>query len=121
MSAPLSPDPQMSALTEPPCRSPAPDPVQMMDNARRASAFLKALSHETRLVLLCLIAERERPVGEFEEILNLRQPVISQHLARLRADGMVTTRREGKLIYYRISNPDVQRMIATIYDIFCHA
>lgn len=93
----------------------------LMGKARKASEFLKALSHENRLLLLCLLAERERSVGELEAILQLRQPTVSQQLARLRLDGMVTTRREGKVIHYSLANDDVRRMIGVIYDIFCGA
>ena len=92
---------------------------QLMRKARTASDFLKALSHENRLLLLCLLAEGERSVTELENILSLRQPTVSQQLARLRFDGMVTTRREGKAIYYSLASDDVRRMISVIYDIFC--
>ncbi len=88
-------------------------------SARRASDFLKALAHETRLLLLCLLSERERSVTELENILSLRQPTVSQQLARLRLDGLVTTRRDGKTIYYRINDDDIRRVISVIYDIFC--
>lgn len=91
----------------------------LMRKARKASDFLKALSHENRLLLLCLLAERERTVTELENILSLRQPMVSQQLARLRLDQLVTTRREGKAVYYSLANEDVRRMIAVIYDIFC--
>jgi DNA-binding transcriptional ArsR family regulator len=93
----------------------------LMRNAREASDLLKALSHESRLLLLCLLAEKERSVGELEEILSLRQPTVSQQLARLRFDDLVTTRREGKTIYYSIANEDVRRLIEVIYDIFCES
>lgn len=91
----------------------------LMLKARKASNFLKALSHENRLLLLCLLAERERSVGELESILAMRQSAVSQQLARLRYDGMVDTRRDGKTIYYRLASEDVRRVIAVIYDIFC--
>lgn len=92
---------------------------KLMRNARAASDFLKALSHENRLLLLCLLAERERSVTELENILSLRQPTVSQQLARLRLDDLVTTRRDGKTIYYSLASDDVRRVIAVIYDIFC--
>jgi DNA-binding transcriptional ArsR family regulator len=94
---------------------------ELMRNARDASDLLKALSHESRLIVLCLLAEKERSVGELEQILSLRQPTISQQLARLRFDDLVTTRREGKTIYYSIANDDVRRLIEVIYDIFCES
>jgi DNA-binding transcriptional ArsR family regulator len=97
----------------------SPELEQMMRKARKASDFLKALSHETRLLVLCLLAERERSVTELENILSLRQPTVSQQLARLRLDGMVTTRRDGKTVYYSIADENVHRIISVIYDIFC--
>jgi DNA-binding transcriptional ArsR family regulator len=92
---------------------------QLMRKARKASDFLKALSHESRLLLLCLLAEGERSVTELENILSLRQPAVSQQLARLRFDGMVVARRDGKTIYYSLANDDVREVISVIYDIFC--
>lgn len=97
----------------------SPELQRLMRKARDASDFLKALSHESRLLLLCLIAERERSVTELEEILSLRQPNVSQQLARLRLDGLVDTRRDGKAIYYRLANEDVRQIITVIYGIFC--
>lgn len=97
----------------------SPELEKLMQNARRASDFLKALSHENRLLLLCLMAEGERSVGELENILSMRQSAVSQQLARLRFDGLVTANREGKQVYYKLANEDVRRMIAVIYDIFC--
>lgn len=90
-----------------------------MRKARKASDFLKALSHENRLLLLCLLAEKERSVSELENILSLRQPTVSQQLARLRYDGLVNTRRDGKTIFYSIASEDVRRVITVIYDIYC--
>ena len=98
------------------------DPAELdrlLGKARKATNFLKALSNENRLLLLCLLAERERSVGELEDLLSIRQPNVSQQLARLRLDGLVDTRRDGKTIYYRLASDDVLRMIGTIYDIFC--
>ncbi len=92
---------------------------RLMRSARKASDFLKALSHENRLLLLCILAEKERSVGELENILSLRQPTVSQQLARLRYDDLVTTRRDGKTVYYSIADDDVRRVISVIYDIFC--
>lgn len=92
---------------------------QLMGKARKASEFLKALSHESRLIVLCLLAERERSVSELEQILSLRQPTVSQQLARLRLDGLVTTRREGKAILYSLANEDVRRVIGVLYSIYC--
>lgn len=91
----------------------------LMRNARAASDLLKALSHESRLLVLCLLAEKERSVSELEHILALRQPTVSQQLARLRLDGLVETRRDGKAIYYSIADEAVRRVIEVIYDLYC--
>jgi DNA-binding transcriptional ArsR family regulator len=105
---------ELSANTE---LSPRLD--QLMRNARSASDFLKALSHENRLLLLCLLAEKERSVSELENLLAKSQSSVSQQLARLRYDNLVTTRRDGKAIFYSIANENVRSVIALIYDIFC--
>jgi DNA-binding transcriptional ArsR family regulator len=94
---------------------------EMKRNAQTASDFLKTLSHESRLLLLCLLAERERSVTELEQVLALRQPTVSQQLARLRLDGLVTTRRDGKTIYYSVADERAKRFIRLIYDTFCKA
>jgi DNA-binding transcriptional ArsR family regulator len=92
---------------------------RMVDNAKRASDFLKALAHESRLMILCILAEGEKSVSELENILNLRQPTVSQQLARLRADGLVSTRRDGKAIYYKLASEEARVVIGAIYDVFC--
>lgn len=92
---------------------------RLLKNARQASDFLKALSQESRLLVLCLLAEKERSVSELESILAIRQSALSQQLARLRYDDLVTTRRDGKQIYYSIADDDVRRVISVVYDIFC--
>lgn len=100
-------------------RSRSNDLDRMVDNAKRASNFLKALAHESRLMILCILAEGEKSVSELEDLLNLRQPTVSQQLARLRADGLVSTRRDGKTIYYRLASEEARVVIGAIYDVFC--
>ena len=92
---------------------------RVVDNAKRASNFLKALAHESRLVILCILAEGEKSVSELEHELSLRQPTVSQQLARLRADGLVSTRRDGKVIYYSLASDEARTIIGAIYDVFC--
>ncbi len=92
---------------------------RMRSNAKRAADFLKALAHESRLMILCILAEGEKSVTELEHELNLRQPTVSQQLARLRADGMVTTRRNGKTVYYSLASAEARVVIGAIYDVFC--
>ena len=88
-------------------------------NAHQASEFLKALSHEVRLLILCFLIEGEKSVGEIEKMLRLRQPAVSQQLARLRADGLVETRRNGKNIYYSLARTEVRDVIGALHDAFC--
>jgi DNA-binding transcriptional ArsR family regulator len=92
---------------------------ELIANARQASEFLKALSHETRLVILCLLAEGEKSVIEIERILELRQPAISQQLARLRADGLVEAHRRGKNIFYSLAHPQARQIIDSLHKAFC--
>jgi len=100
-------------------RSRAADLTRMVDNAKRASDFLKALAHESRLMILCILADGEKSVSELEEILDLRQPTVSQQLARLRADGLVSARRDGKAIYYSLASNEARVVIGAVYDVFC--
>jgi len=94
-------------------------PQDMAQDAHRASEFLKALSNPSRLLILCQLAEGEKSVSELEDLLGLRQPTLSQQLARLRADRLVETRRDGKLIYYRLSSNEARRIIELLYELFC--
>lgn len=97
------------------------DMGEMLDQARAASEFLKALSHEARLVILCQLAEGEKSVTELEQSLNLRQPAVSQQLARLRADNLVATRRDGKNIYYSLARDEVREVISALHRAFCRS
>ena len=87
--------------------------------ARRASVLLKALSHETRLIILFMLAKREKTVTEIEELLGLQQAVVSQHLARLRMDQLVDTRREGRLVYYAVGNSEICAVVNSLHEVFC--
>ena len=92
----------------------------MVENARNATNFLKALAHEGRLLLLCHLASGEKSVTELEELLSARQAAVSQQLARLRLEGLVEFRRDGKAIYYRLHDERARRMIELVYDMFCN-
>ena len=102
-------------------KKPDIDVDELMRNAAAASDFLKALSHEARLVILCLLSEGERSVTEIEQLLKLRQPAVSQQLARLRADDLVETRRDVKNIYYSLARPEVRQVIEALHSAFCAA
>ena len=90
-----------------------------MEQARTASKLLKALSHETRLVILCLLSDGEKSVSELEKHLSLRQSAVSQQLARLRADDIVDKHRNGKNVYYFLARPKVREIIDALYRTFC--
>ena len=92
---------------------------EMMEQAQSASNFLKALAHEGRLMILCHLSSGEKSVTELENLLSSRQAAVSQQLARLRLEGLVSCRREGKAIFYSLSDPKVQRAIELVYDMFC--
>jgi DNA-binding transcriptional ArsR family regulator len=111
--APPEPDDQEAS------RDMSPELAIMMQKARKASDFLKALAHENRLMILCLLAERERSVTELEAALELSQASVSQQLARLRHEGLVETRRDGRTIYYSLPDETTRRFMQAIYDKFC--
>ncbi|MEM6659170.1 MAG: metalloregulator ArsR/SmtB family transcription factor [Pseudomonadota bacterium] len=92
---------------------------RMVENAARASNFLKAVSHEGRLMILCHLLSGEKSVTELEDLLSARQAAVSQQLSRLRLEGLVTPRREGKAIYYRLADDRPRRMLEVVYELFC--
>ena len=85
----------------------------------RAVTFLKTLSHEGRLQILCLLLDQDLGVGALAEKLGLSQPMASQQLMRLRAEGYVGARREGKAMIYHLRRQDVKPVIAALRDAFC--
>ncbi|MGB5559203.1 MAG: metalloregulator ArsR/SmtB family transcription factor [Paracoccaceae bacterium] len=95
------------------------DMDMMMNNACDAANMLKALSHEGRLMILCHLVTGEKSVTELEELLSARQAAVSQQLARLRLEGLVTPRREGKTIYYSLTDDRPKRILEVIYELFC--
>lgn len=97
----------------------AEDMEKMMKNAQLASNFLKAISHEGRLMILCHLASGEKSVTELEDLLSARQAAVSQQLSRLRLEGLVTPRREGKAIYYSLTDDRPRKIMELVYDMFC--
>lgn len=96
--------------------------LQTADMARRAgdaAALLKTLAHPARLMLVCSLVESEYAVGALEAKLDLHQPHLSQHLTVLREAGIVATRREGKQIFYRLTEEKAAQLVAALYIIFC--
>ena len=90
----------------------------LWENTRGANILLRAMANENRLMILCLLAEGEQSVGEIETMTGARQPTVSQQLARLRADGLVESRRDGKTIYYSLISERTRRVLALLDD-FC--
>ncbi|MCB9971268.1 MAG: helix-turn-helix transcriptional regulator [Hyphomonas sp.] len=91
----------------------------MQANAAGATVLLKSMANETRLLILCQLAHSERSVSELLEIIPLGQSALSQHLAILRRERLVTTRREGQSVYYALSSVEVRAIIGTLYQLFC--
>lgn len=98
--------------------APAP-PNEMARNAASAAAYLKTLAHEGRLMILCHLGSSEKSVGELENLLGIRQAAVSQMLARLRDDALVSTRRDGKTIFYRLADDSTRDLIGLLYQQFC--
>ncbi|MFO1089940.1 MAG: metalloregulator ArsR/SmtB family transcription factor [Hyphomicrobiales bacterium] len=92
---------------------------ELARSADRASDFLKSLANPLRLRILCMIMERERPVGDIAEELGVRQTAVSQHLALLRKDGLVAPRRDGQTIHYRLADRNVRKVVKLLYELFC--
>lgn len=96
------------------------DAEELLDRAQDASNLMKALAHEGRLMILCHLSSGEKSVTELENLLESRQAAVSQQLARLRLEGLVSARREGKAIYYTLSDPRARRLVEVIYEMFCN-
>lgn len=91
----------------------------MSQNADVAARLLKMLAHGQRLRVLCLLVNGELSVGQINELIDLSQSALSQHLARLRGEGLVATRRESQTIYYRLNSGPAQQIIASLHAIYC--
>lgn len=89
------------------------------ESAGRAATLLRLLANEKRLMILCQLADGELAVGDIQSRVGLSQSALSQHLALLRAEGIVATRREGQAIFYRLDDPAAMRVIETLAELFC--
>ena len=90
------------------------------DQARQATSLLKAMANESRLLVLCHLAESgELSVGELAERVGLSQSPLSQHLAKLRDEGLVATRKEAQNVFYRASDPKAEQLLVLLHDLFC--
>jgi DNA-binding transcriptional ArsR family regulator len=114
--------PDVPLPAEPGCGAdgePGLSPDDMMAKAQDAAGFLKALAHEGRLMILCFLSTGEKSVTELENLLGSRQAAVSQQLARLRLEGLVTCRRDGKTIFYSLSDTRAERVVGLVYEMFC--
>ncbi|MFV0386249.1 ArsR/SmtB family transcription factor [Paracoccus sp. (in: a-proteobacteria)] len=98
---------------------PLSNSAEMEQRATEAAALLKALAHEGRMMILCHLSGGEKTVTELENLLEQRQAAVSQQLARLRAEGLVTCRRDGKARLYSVSDPRAAEVVALMYRLFC--
>ena len=95
-------------------------PIDLMEmQAEKAASFLKSMANKHRLMVLCALFDGERSAGELARQLGTKQPNTSQHLFKLRAEGLVETRREAQTIYYRLASDDMKPIIEHLYRLFC--
>lgn len=92
--------------------------VKLEEQTEKASALLKALANEKRLMIVCILSKGEKNVGDLEQFIGLSQSALSQHLARLRRDGIVDTRREAQTIYYSIKDDAVPKLLSCLASIY---
>jgi DNA-binding transcriptional ArsR family regulator len=95
------------------------DLKQMANSANRASALMKTLGHKDRLMILCHLADGEKSVGQIAELLQIPQSPLSQHLSRMRKEGLVETRREAQTIFYSLKSGEAARIVEVLYELFC--
>lgn len=98
----------------------APDLAVLEEKAAEAARLLRLLANERRLLMLCHLAgEGEMSVGALAEAVGLSQPALSQHLAKLREDGLVATRKEAQAVFYRLADPKAARLLLVLRDLYC--
>jgi len=95
------------------------DMEQMNEAADRASALMRTLGHKGRLLILCQLASGEKSVGELSDSLDIPQSPLSQHLSRMRKEGLVETRRQAQSIYYSVKADEVGKIIECLYGLYC--
>jgi DNA-binding transcriptional ArsR family regulator len=91
----------------------------LKEKSGQASRLLKSLANDRRLLILCHLSENEKSVGELERLVDLSQSALSQHLARLRRDNLVHTRREAQTIFYSIASAEANAVLKTLYELYC--
>ena len=97
------------------------DLANLEDSARRASTLMKSMGNPHRLLILCQLVDGEKRVSELEKIVGLSQSALSQHLARLRRDNLVSTRRQAQTIFYSLAGQEARAVIETLYGLYCAA
>ena len=95
------------------------DLLELQANVRRACVLLKAMGNDRRLLILCHLAQGEKSVGTLEQLVGLSQSALSQHLARLRRDNLVKTRRDAQTIYYSLASEEAMVLMASLYQVYC--
>ena len=95
------------------------DIAELKENAKNATALLKTMANEWRLLILCQLAEGEKSVGELENLIGLSQSALSQHLAILRREDLVQTRRSAQSIYYSLASNEAESVMMTLYNLYC--
>jgi DNA-binding transcriptional ArsR family regulator len=96
------------------------DVAELQENATKASGLLKTMANEWRLLILCHLAQGEKSVGELEQLVDLNQSALSQHLAVLRRERLVTTRRSAQSIYYSLASHEAASVMGTLYELYCN-
>ena len=92
---------------------------ELQSRAKRATGLLKAMSNPVRLLVLCQLAEGEKSVGELEQVVDVSQSALSQHLALLRSRGIVASRRAGQTIFYSLTGREAPALLAALYEVYC--
>ena len=95
------------------------DIAKLQEKASSASGLLKVLASESRLLILCQLIEGEKSVNQLEELVGMRQSALSQHLARMREENIVGFRRSAQTLYYRVTDPRILKILATLKSIYC--
>jgi DNA-binding transcriptional ArsR family regulator len=96
-----------------------PSLERMRDSAAGVALVLRSLGNPDRLMLLCQLSQEELCVGDLEVLLDIRQPSLSQQLGVLRREGLVSSRKEGKRVYYQVADPKILSLLQTLYELYC--
>lgn len=100
---------------------PRMDPLRMKQSAGEAAILLRTIANENRLIILCQLSRSECSVGELNSLLPLSQSALSQHLARLRRDGLVSCRRKGTQVFYALMPGPAATLLETLYETYCES